>query len=495
MSVRLDSLACMTERWGIERVVALASDPAQVAAGRRLATVASWSDAGHSDHPAAVWGRCQGSGKTPYRTVVDLSGPAYSCSCPSRKFPCKHALGLMLLWSSGHLPDVAEPADFAQVWLAARAEKAERVAKRGAEGIAGRSGEMADPGDAADGPRDAADLEAAADSGIAGQSGIAGRSGAVAKPEVVAKQAAAEKRAAQRRARVEAGLDELDQWLGDQIRTGLSGLDRAGYAQIEAIAARMVDAQAPGVAARLRRLPVVLASGEGWHARLLEQFALLRLLVRAHRRLAELPAPLAASVRTHIGYPTSRDDVLAGPPVRDTWAVLGLRDTIEDRLATRRVWLRGADTGRSALVLSFAPPGQQLDGSLVPGTGLDADLHFYPSGIRSLVGTRHGEPGLLPRLAAVGVDRALSEYSQAVVADPWTASWPVLLDSVAPIRQEGRWLLREDDGAALPLARSVGDPWQLLAMSGGETVNVAGEWAADGFIPLSVIRRQELVAL
>jgi hypothetical protein len=459
LSVRLDSLAGMTQRWGVERVAALAPDPAQAATGQRLATTGTWSDTGYRGDPPALWGRCQGSGTTPYRTVIDLSAPAYSCSCPSRRFPCKHALGLMFRWSAGLVPEVADPAGHAQGWLAARAEKAQPV---GAE---------ADGGPAA------------------GNGSGGGHPGGPADP------GAAAKRVAQRRARVGAGLDELDQWLGDQIRTGLSGLDRSGHAPLEVIAARMVDAQAPGVAGRLRRLPAVLASGEGWHGRLLEQYALLRLLVQAHRRLAELPAPLAAAVRTHIGYPTSRDDVLAGPPVRDTWAVLGLRDSIEDRLATRRVWLRGAGSGRPALVLSFAPPGQQLDGSLVPGTAVDADLHFYPGGIRTLVGTRHGDPGLLPRLAAGGIDRALAEYGEALIADPWTARWPVLLDAVAPVRQDGRWLVRDGDGAALPLARPIGDPWQLLAVSGGEPVTVAGEWSADGLIPLSVLRRQELVPL
>jgi hypothetical protein len=358
------------------------------------------------------------------------------------------------------VPSAEVPADFAEGWLTTRSEKAEKAKTAAPE----------------------ADSEAGSESG-------GGRGAGPADPS------AAQKRAAQRRARVGAGLDELDQWLGDQIRTGLSGFDRGGYGQLELIAARMVDAQAPGVAGRLRRLPAVLASGEGWHARLLEQYALLRLLVQAHRRLAELPAPLAATVRAHVGYPTARDDVLAGPPVRDTWAVLGQRDTIEDRLNTRRVWLRGADSGRSAVVLSFAPPGQQLDGSLVPGMGFEADLHFYPSGIRTLVGTRHGDPGLLPRLAAVSVAQALAEYGEALIADPWTASWPVLLDAVAPVQQDGRWLVREDEGAALPLARSVGDPWRLLAVSGGEPVTVAGEWSGDGFVPLSVLRRQELVPL
>lgn len=439
----------MTQRWGVERVSALAPDPVQAATGQRLAATGTWSDGGYRVDPPALWGRCQGSGKTPYRTVIDLSGPAYSCSCPSRRFPCKHALGLMFLWSDGQVPEAEAPAGFAQGWLSARAEKA----------AGGSEADDKPP------PRSPADPGAAA------------------------------KRVAQRQARVSAGLDELDAWLGDQIRTGLSGLDRAGYAQIELIAARMVDAQAPGVAGRLRRLPAVLASGEGWHGRLLEQYALLRLLVQAHRRLDDLPTSLAAVVRAHVGYPTSRDDVLAGPPVRDTWAVIAQRDAIEDRLATRRVWLRGTDSGRVALVLSFAPPGQQLDGSLELGTAVDADLHFYPSGARVLVGIRHGDPGLLPRLAAADVDQALAEYGAAIAADPWTPSWPVLLGAVAPIQRGGHWLVRQDDGTALPLVRSLGDPWRLLALSGGEPVTVAGEWAPDGFTPLSVIRRQELVPL
>ncbi|QTR06202.1 SWIM zinc finger family protein, partial [Saccharothrix algeriensis] len=37
-----------------------------------------------------------GRGRTPYRVCVDLADRATKCSCPSRKFPCKHALALQL---------------------------------------------------------------------------------------------------------------------------------------------------------------------------------------------------------------------------------------------------------------------------------------------------------------------------------------------------------------------------------------------------------------
>jgi SWIM zinc finger len=438
-----DRLLDVDDRWPPERVLALEPDAAAAAAGRGLASPSVWSSAGST--AGAVWGLCQGSGRHPYRTIVDLSGPAYACTCPSRKFPCKHALGLLLLWSSGAVTAAEAPAGFAAEWLARRAT---REPAPGAT----RAGPVADP-------------------------------------------VAAARRVEQRIARVTAGLEELDQWLCDRIRTGLAGSERTGFAGVEQMAARMVDAQAPGVAARLRRLPGVLASGEGWHARLLEQYALLRLLVRAHRDLDRLPERLVVAVRAHVGYPVAKADVLAGPAVRDTWSVLGLRDQEEDRLITRRVWLLGA-SGRAAVVISFAPPGQELDASLLPGTSVEASLHFYPGGSRALVGERHGEPGPLSAPAGISVPGALEGWASALAADPWTASHPVLLGQVAPVRDPaGRWLLRQPDSASLPLARAAGDPWTLVAVSAGEPVGVAGEWTAEGFVPVSAVRRRRLVAL
>ena len=120
--------------------------------------------------------------------------------------------------------------------------------------------------------------------------------------------------AAARAERVAAGLDELDQWLRDQVRTGIADLGRGGYGPLDRMAARMVDAQAPGVAGMLRALPGELA-GEGWPGRLLEQLGALHLLIAAHRRIDELPPDLAATVRSRVGYPVRKADVLAGPAV------------------------------------------------------------------------------------------------------------------------------------------------------------------------------------
>ena len=81
--------------WTAERVQGLAPDAASAKAGLGLAGPRKWVSIGREDN--ALWGECQGSGKTPYRSQVDLTDGASKCSCPSRKFPCKHSLGLLLL--------------------------------------------------------------------------------------------------------------------------------------------------------------------------------------------------------------------------------------------------------------------------------------------------------------------------------------------------------------------------------------------------------------
>ena len=66
-----------------EQILQLAPDDSSVKAGKGLATLSKWVLKECSGR--AVWGHCQGSGKNPYQTVIDLNDIAFKCSCPSRK--------------------------------------------------------------------------------------------------------------------------------------------------------------------------------------------------------------------------------------------------------------------------------------------------------------------------------------------------------------------------------------------------------------------------
>ncbi|MFC0624661.1 SWIM zinc finger family protein [Kribbella deserti] len=438
------------QRWSSEQVLGLASDAASVRAGQGLARIAKWSSAGCDER--AVWGLCQGSGAKPYQTSVDLDGPAFRCSCPSRKFPCKHALGLLLLWSAGVLPAEAEPAWVAS-WLAdreARAGKADQTDDAKTE----KTAEPADP-------------EAAA------------------------------KRAAMRADRVASGVAELEAWLADQIRHGLSGFEHRGYDELGRLAARMVDAQAPGLAGAIRRAAGVIGRGEGWPGALLEELALIHLTVQAHARLGELPAPLAETVRARIGWTVETARVRnEGEKVDDEWLMLGQVVEPDDRLTVRRVWLRGGDTGRIGLILNFAAPGRQLDllpggpGDVVPGT-----LAYYPGALpmRALL-TPTAEPKQGARPTGTTVDEALASFAEALGTDPWNERLPFVLAEVRPARRGTGWALVDAAGDAVPLFAGV-DPWPLLAVSAGEALTVAGEWNRAGFRPVTCWHQDRAVAL
>jgi len=71
-----------TPTYTIEQGHALAPDKRALKAGKGQAVSRKWSERGIKE--ATVWGLCQGSGKDPYQTQIDLIGPAFRCSCPSR---------------------------------------------------------------------------------------------------------------------------------------------------------------------------------------------------------------------------------------------------------------------------------------------------------------------------------------------------------------------------------------------------------------------------
>jgi hypothetical protein len=472
----------MTEvgaRWTAEQVMELAPDAASGRAGSKLAGSGRWPESGSGG--GAVWGLCRGSGSKPYQTVVDLrteGEPGFKCSCPSRKFPCKHALGLLLLWAGGQSgEDGQEAPEWAGKWLDGRSARAAR--KAGGGGDAARDGERA----AADG-NDAA-AEAA---------------GGPGDPE------AARRRAERRVARIAAGATELEERLADLVRGGLAEADRRGSAVWEETAARMVDAQAPGLAARTRELGALPASGGGrpegsgggWPGRLLSECALLHLLNRGFLTLDSLPEPLAATVRARVGLTVDTAELLAdgNARIRDEWLVLSQRDTDEGRLTARRTWLSGRSTGRPALLLSFAPSGRRHAISLRVGSSVDAELAYHPGArpLRAALGERFcsaSPHGAACAPAGGTVTDALAGYGAALCDDPWLDAWPSVLTDVVPIPDENGSVVQLADAAgefALPVApgTSAAALWRLAAVSGGRPVTVFGECGHRGFAPYTV---------
>jgi len=435
-------------------VISLAPDAASVKAGEALASPRKWLALG-SD-ASFLWGECQGSGKVPYQVCVELGTLAYACSCPSRKFPCKHVLGALLAHVNASTAS-GTPPEWVSEWHAKRSEKQQRSAARASAVAAGAAPE-------------------------AGEAG-----------------AAPSKRAQTRERRVAAGVDECERWLGDLIRLGLAHARVQPASFWEGRAARLVDAQCPGIARRVRALAATVVSGVGWEERTLTALGEIALLCSAYGRLDTLAPELGADVRRAIGWTQTHDEIAARAfdIVTDTWLAVGIRTVDEERITARRTWLLGSHTRRSALYLQFAPKGAPIPDPLVAGSRFDATLIYLESAapLRAIVTERGaGHNGaFVPE--ATSIDASLESFARALAGDPWLERFPFVLADVTPqLEHEAVWLVR-DASSALPLAGGSPGLRALLALSGGSPLCVAGEWDGTAFVPLMAWSAGRAVAL
>ncbi|ALG85094.1 SWIM zinc finger family protein [Gordonia phthalatica] len=425
--------------WTQERVLAVAPDAASVKAGRKLAVPGPWSGTGCNE--SLLWGSCQGSGKKPYQVSIDLVGPAYKCSCPSRKFPCKHAIALLLLWSDGRVGGTA--ADHAAEWAQHRTPRTAGVTA----------------------PATAPDPEA---------------------------QAA---RRAERIAKMDAGGEEFGRWLADLMRGGLADAIRRPESWWDAAAARLVDAQMPGLAERVRDTAIDLSHGAG-PAELLERIGVWWTMVRAWSRRETLSPALHADLQTSLGWPIPTAEVRAGEVRDGMWTVVGSHRDETGRLTQQRTWLRSPDTGEFLMVLDTVGPGQSLGVPHLAGARLRARLGVYPgSAPQRVLFADQPEPGEPAARLGPGttIRSAFAGAADAVARVPWRDRHPVVLDDVA-LAGDGLDHLVDPVGDAVPLVADT--PQQaLFAVTGGRADQVFGELDGGRFRVLTVVADGMVTAL
>jgi hypothetical protein len=165
---------------------------------------------------------------------------------------------------------------------------------------------------------------------------------------------------------------------------------------------------------------------------------------------------------------------------------------VDAKLTTRRIWLHGAASGHTRLLLSYGAAGRAPELHLPVGLALDAELTAYPGAgqSRSALGERFAPPAPAAfRPPGTGTAEAVARYGAALRDDPWLESVPVTLDRVVPVPDGDLWQLADaDTDCALPLtraARSRPGLWRLVALSGGAPLKVFGECGHRGFTPLT----------
>jgi hypothetical protein len=294
---------------------------------------------------------------------------------------------------------------------------------------------------------------------------------------------AKENRARKRRARVDSGLEECEKWIRDGIQQGLAGLQTLTPKAWRQFAARMVDAQAPGVARLIREMSGTVVSGDGWQDRLLERMSMLYLLLQAYSRIDELPPGNQADIRALIGWTINKEDLPESGSLQDRWSVLGQRTYPDERLTVQMSWLQGMASGRFGLVLGYSVAGQPFDFLRTPGTSFDGQLVFYPSAYPLRAVPREASSAPWSGIMEGSVASMVESLADALTCNPWITEVPACLGPVRLGRVGEQWVLADGSGSA-PLSPAFADPFHLLAISGGNEFGVFGEWDGREFLPL-----------
>ncbi len=448
--------------WTTEQIRSLAPDASSFAAGQKLGKAGPWKNTGCSDQ--AFWGDCQGSGQTPYQVRIDVREFAYRCSCPSRKLPCKHVLGLLLLAESDphSVPKGDEP-DWIVQWLTERDGRTQKKLEK-------------------------AETEAA-------------------KPVDEKAQA---KRAAQRQSRVDEGIEQFACWLSDVVRVGIADLDRKPLTFWDDQAKRLVNAQAPALAARLQQIGDLPGSSKDWPEKTLGQLGQLALLIEAFRKIESFDVGFQEEIRQQIGWTVDQKTLpVVGEKIDDHWFHLGQSFESTTKVQTQRNWYFGLQSRRMMLFLQFAvgKPGSGFGNaypeSHVPGTVSKGEIVFWPgtSRLRGKFLTRNIESDFdekTPlRNGATTVSEFLYKQAEILAVQPWTGFVPTLLADVLvrpPGESDARiWTVRDAENRTLPLAGT--DHWTLLAVSGGHPLTIFGQWDGMELLPLSVIAEDRFFPL
>jgi hypothetical protein len=432
----------------LEKLQRLAPDPVSQERAKQCAAPFRWQLLEGTER--VLWGEFK-TPATPFYTAVDLDGPGFKCSCPSRKFPCKHALGLALMIFSkpeafrfgNTMPDEVEK------WIAGRDKR---------------------------------------------KAGLLGKN--VAKQATTTELPPVKKErtwtwdllvSSSRLDDMKQGALELEIWLKDLLGRGLAGTEALDTDNWAFISKKMVDAKLGSIGRKMR----ILASQtntDNWHEKVLREISLWHLAAGGLLNFEKLDTLTQLDILQYAGANVKKDLLAEEPGITDNWQIIGVSQTVEENLTARKTWLYGLTSEKFAMVLDFAFGSQPFEVVYKAGTSMEACVVFYPghANVRGIVSQRESMlEDILPVKGFDSIKDFHKYYSQLLSQNPWTGIILVAINRASPVEIEGKWYLSDKEGKALPLHVEGLAGWKLLSISAGQAFTLFGEWDGNQILPLA----------
>jgi hypothetical protein len=405
-------------------------------AGRGLASTNHWQILAYNNE--FIWGEFPNARQNSIQTFVSRLDMTVACSCNSRKFPCRHGIGLLLLAAK-------RPSHFSRLlpegWLAQRIERHRLEQQRKQQQLFSQKVPTARQHD---------------------------------KQEQFTL--------------LQTGMTKLELWLQDLVRHGLAVLpDRTKQFWID-MAHQMVDAEAPEIAHQLRQMSTIPLKQPDWADQYLQKIGELFLLIQGFKQFTSQPIEMQTDLKAAVGwFPPPFTQI--GERIEDDWLVLGhLTRNVSSR-SWLYTWLWGIDSNRPAAVLQILQQQRASAVAMATGNPIRGVLHFDKSHWPLFAHMPMLENSKRPFANPQGfttISDAMSSYNNAIAHRPWIGAFPLLLHKIRPVSTPNGFFLIDNQGFLLSVATPFLYRWHLEAISGGDSLSLFGVWDGRFFAPLSI---------
>jgi len=280
---------------------------------------------------------------------------------------------------------------------------------------------------------------------------------------------------------VQDGIVELKSWMDDLYRTGIGNIPSQGAIFFSDIIAKMIDAQAPGLAAILRKMAANDYQDNNSLEKLLRSLTQLKLLLACFDQREEISENLLMDVRHSIGWYSNKQDVLKSDGTRDNWlCIWRTLERTDDNIVTEKLWFYGLNTKQFGVLFNFFIGFQKPIITIKEGMLIDASVCYYASALplRFLIKEEYSRKSCYQEVESTVKD--LNSYSAYVIDRlqqiPFVEHHPVVFNNVKLVyaKHNKSYFLCDTKNNLLPILNKKEDLLPLIFNTCGDEVSIFG---------------------
>ena len=432
-----------------KQINTIAPDTASIKAATKVFNKTKW-EVKKSDR--AIWAAIQGSGKKPYLVQIDINDLAFKCSCPSRKFPCKHGLALAYYIAANGFDNISHTSEaiWVKEWIDKRTNKA--ITK------AAKAKKVIDP----------------------------------------KKQ---KKKSENKWANAKKSIEQVELWLKDLMKLGILDFPNKEQTYWAKLAKRMVDAKMPGINTYFNILANVNYQSN-WEHIVLKIINKIHLLVQAIKNHSNLEADFKQELELLLGWNISKADLLANEKTEifdDVWMIVKVDTNTTENLDSRKVHLYGVQTNRWAYILEFAFGNTYFKDRYAEGTLMQAKLAFYP-GIqktRAFVKIKGSQTNVEQNLKPIpNLLKSNKLFTNRINQFPWTFEVHQFIEKTNIIVRDNQYLLVDSQNNLMLIPSMNFEQYlSVLAHSQGHFFDAFVLRNSDGIRLLGFLFKNKLISV